>query len=239
MRELLRIFFHFLYHPFAFAYDLVAAAVSFGHWKDWVMEVVPFIEGTRTLEIGHGPGHLHRFLLRRNLDAVAMDESASMSRLARRRLTSANGRDASPHSLPQSGYAHVNLTRGLAQQLPFRDGAFETVIATFPAEYITDSRTLSEVKRCLSDGGRFVVLPVALPKNRLLSWLFRVTGQAPSDALQVIQQKLREPFVESEFDVGMHVLDRSSGTLIVIVATARAAVPGGSPTAEDGDGSIK
>jgi ubiquinone/menaquinone biosynthesis C-methylase UbiE len=239
MRALLRIFFHFLYHPFAFAYDLVAAAVSFGHWKDWVMEVVPFIEGTRTLEIGHGPGHLHRFILRRSLGAVAMDESASMSRLARRRLISANGRDASPPSSPQSGYAHTNLARGLAQRLPFRDGAFETVIATFPAEYITDPRTLSEVKRCLSDGGRFVVLPVALPKNRLLSWLFRVTGQAPGDALQVIQQKLREPFVESEFDVEMHVLERNSGTLIVIVATARAAVPGGSPTAGDGDGSIK
>lgn len=219
MRALLRLFFHFLYHPFAFAYDLVAWTVSFGHWKDWVMEVVPFIEGTRTLEIGHGPGHLHRFLLRRSLDAVAMDESASMSRLARRRLTSANGQDTSPHSPSQSGYAQTNLLRGLAQQLPFRDGAFETVIATFPAEYITDPRTLTEVRRCLSDGGRFVVLPVALPNNRFLAWLFRVTGQAPSDALQVIQQKLQEPFVESEFDTEMHVLERSSGTLIVIVAS--------------------
>lgn len=218
MQIVLRVFFYLLYHPFAFAYDIVAAAVSFGHWKDWVMEVVPFIEGTRTLEIGHGPGHLHRFLLRRSLDAVAMDESAPMSRLARRRLTSAKGTSQSLPASPQSGYAQTNLVRGLAQGLPFRDGAFETVIATFPAEYITDPRTLSEVRRCLSDGGRFIVLPVALPKNRFLAWLFRVTGQAPKDALQVIQQKLQEPFVESEFDTEMHVLERSSGTLVVIVA---------------------
>lgn len=218
MQALLRVFFHFLYHPFAFAYDFVAATVSFGRWKDWIMEVTPFIKGTRTLEIGHGPGHLHRFLLRRSLDAVAMDESAAMSRLAKRRVTSTKRQDTSPPPSPQSGYAQTNLARGLAQQLPFRDGAFETVIATFPAEYITDPRTLSEVRRCLSDGGRFIVLPVAMPKNRFLSWLFRVTGQAPSDALQVIQKKLREPFVESEFDVETHVLERSSGTLIVIVA---------------------
>lgn len=218
MQALLHVFFHFLYHPFAFAYDFVAATVSFGRWKDWVMEVTPFIKGTRTLEIGHGPGHLHRFLLRRSLDAVAMDESAAMSRLAKQRVTSTKRQDTSPPPSPQSGYAQTNLARGLAQQLPFRGGAFETVIATFPAEYITDPRTLSEVRRCLSDGGRFIVLPVAMPKNRFLSWLFRVTGQAPSDALQVIQKKLREPFVESEFDVETHVLERSSGTLVVIVA---------------------
>lgn len=224
MRTLLRVFFHLLYHPFAFAYDLVAGIVSFGHWKEWVLEVVPFIQGTRTLEIGHGPGHLHRFLLRRGLVAVALDESATMSRLARRQVIAAQASrqpSALSHSQPRSqhsGYAQINLTRGLAQALPFRDGAFETVIATFPAEYIADPRTLSEVRRCLSDGGRFVVLPAALPKNRLLAWLFRVTGQAPSDAVQVIQKKLQEPLIQAAFETKMHVVEKPSGTLIIIVA---------------------
>lgn len=202
MRAFLRVFFHFLYHQFAFAYDIVAATVSFGHWKNWILEVVPFIQGTRTLEIGHGPGHLQRVLLSRGLVAVAMDESASMGRLAKRNT------DGS-----------ARLTRGLAQHLPFRDEAFDTIIATFPAEYITDAQTLSEAKRCLSGGGRFIVLPVAMPKNRFLSWLFKVTSQAPSDALKVIQEKLEEPFIKSEFDVETHVRDIKSGTLIVIVAT--------------------
>jgi len=221
VRALLRVFYYFLYHQFAFTYDLVAAIVSFGNWKDWVLEVVPFIKGTRTLEIGHGPGHLQRVLRSRGLVAVAIDESAPMGRLAKRNLSKRdigslnNTFQSTTH---RSDHAQINLTRGLAQHLPFRNEAFDTIIATFPAEYISDPQTLSEVRRCLSDGGRFVVLPVAMPKNRLLSWLFRVTGQAQSDALQVIQQKLREPFVESGFDVGMHVLDRSSGTLIVIVA---------------------
>jgi ubiquinone/menaquinone biosynthesis C-methylase UbiE len=222
MRPLLQIFFHFLYHQFAFAYDLVAAAVSFGHWKDWILEVVPFIKGTRILEIGHGPGHLQRVLLDRGLVSVAIDESSSMGRLAKRNLTKHNSVHpsySSPVFTHQSDYAQENLTRGLAQRLPFRNEAFDTVIATFPAEYISDPRTLSEVKRCLSDGGRFVVLPVAMPKNRFLSWLFRVTGQAPSDALQVIQKKTEEPFIESDFEVETHVLELLSSTLIIIVAT--------------------
>ncbi len=205
MRTLLQVFFRLLYHPFAFAYDLVAAIVSFGRWQEWILEVVPFVHGTLTLELGHGPGHLHRFLLRRGLTAVAMDESAPMSRLARRRLSKLH-------------VAPFHLVRGLAQTLPFRDGAFETVIATFPAEYITDSRTLSEVRRCLSDGGRFIVLPAALPRNKFLAWLFRVTGQAPSDAVRVIREKLQEPLLQSEFDAKIHLLERSSGTLIVVLA---------------------
>jgi hypothetical protein len=57
-----------------------------------------------------------------------------------------------------------------------------------------------------------------MPKNRFLSWLFKVTSQAPSDALNIIQEKLKEPFIISEFDVDTHVLDVKSGTLIIIVA---------------------
>ena len=201
MRTILRIFFQFLYHQFAFTYDLVAATVSFGHWKNWILEVVPFIEGTRTLEIGHGPGHLQRILLSRGLVAVAIDESASMSRLAK-------------HNTDGS----ARLTRGLAQHLPFCNEAFDTIIATFPTEYFTDPQTLSEVKRCLSDGGRFVVLPAAMPKNWFLAWLFKVTGQASSDAVKIVREKLEEPFIESNFDVETHIIERNSGTLIVIVA---------------------
>ena len=201
MRPLLQIFFRFLYHQFAFAYDLVAAIVSFGHWKDWILEVVPFIEGTRTLEIGHGPGHLQRFILSRNLISVAIDESAPMGQLTKRNT---NGK--------------AQLTRGLAQQLPFRHKIFDTVIATFPAEYISDPLTLSEVKRCLSDRGRFIILPVAMPKNRFLLWLFKATGQAPSNAMEFIQNRLEEPFIETEFDVETHVLERNSGRLIILIA---------------------
>lgn len=208
MKTFLRFFFRLLYHPFAFTYDLVAATVSFGRWKDWILEVIPFIAGTRVLELGHGPGHLQRVLLSRSLPAldrvvaVGLDESPQMGRLAKRNT------DGS-----------ARLTRGLAQQLPFASGSFETIIATFPTEYFADPSTLAEVKRCLDNGGRFIVLPAAMPRNPLLSWLFKFTEQAPVEALKIVRERLEKPFLEADFHVETHVLELRSGRLIIIVAT--------------------
>ena len=202
MRTFLRFFFRLLYHPFAFTYDLVAATVSFGKWKDWILEVLPFIAGTRILELGHGPGHLQRILLSRKLVAVGLDESRQMGRLAKR-----------------NSHGNARLTRGLAQQLPFASASFDTIIATFPTEYFADPETLSEVRRCLDNGGRFVVLLAAMPKNRFLSWLFKITEQAPTEALKTVQERLEEPFLEANFHVETHLLDLQSGRLIIIVAT--------------------
>ncbi len=183
------------------------------------MSVVPFIEGKRVLEIGHGPGHLQRILLSRGLVAVGIDESAQMGRLAKRNLKKHTSKSPSlVHPNPRSGYTQINLTRGLAQSLPFPGGSFETVIATFPSEYITDPRTLAEVKRCLSSGGRFVVLPVAWPRSRILDWLFRVTGEAPSEALELVTARFNEPFIRAGFETEIQTLDVKSGVLLIILA---------------------
>jgi len=219
VKSILRLFFRLLYHQFAFAYDLVAATVSFNRWKDWVMSVVPFIEGNRVLEIGHGPGHLQRILLSRSLFAVGIDESAQMGRLAKRNLEKLTSKSSSSVNLNfQSRYTQGNLTRGLAQYLPFPSGSFDTVMATFPSEYITDPRTLAEVKRCLSSRGRFIVLPVAWPRNWMLDWLFRVTGEAPSEALELVTSRFNEPFVRAGFETEIQTLDVQSGVLLIILA---------------------
>ena len=201
MKAFLRLFFRLLYHQFAFTYDLVAAAVSFNRWKDWVGEVLPFIDGRRVLELGHGPGHLQRILLSRGLAAVAIDESSHMGLLARR-----NTRGS------------ARLARGLAQTLPFSGGAFDTIVSTFPTEYIFDPVTLSEARRCLSDGGRLIVLPVAMPKNRFLEWLYRVMGESPSDAEAVVKRKLLTPFMKAGFQTELQVIDVQSSRLFIILA---------------------
>lgn len=221
MKRLLRFFFRLLYHQFAFTYDLVAAAVSFNRWKYWVVSVVPFIEGTRILEIGHGPGHLQRALRSRGRVAVGIDESPQMGRLARRNLTRFFHSKISDQSNPNHrnvAYTQLNLVQGVAQHLPFCSGSLETIVATFPTEYITDPQTLAEVKRCLQTRGRLIVLPVALPKNRVLDWLFKVTHQRPAEALEVIQAKLKEPFLAAGFDTEVKMMDVHSGILLIVLA---------------------
>lgn len=142
MRTLLRIFFYLLYHPLAGLYDLVAALVSFGKWQQWVFSVIPYIEGERVLELGHGPGHLQRALQKRGYHTFGLDSSRQMGHLAQRKL----------------GKEH-RLVRGKAQALPFPEEAFSCVVATFPSEYILERSTLEEARRVLKTGGKILVIP--------------------------------------------------------------------------------
>jgi ubiquinone/menaquinone biosynthesis C-methylase UbiE len=206
----LRIAFYLLYHPFAWSYDLVAAAVSLGRWLDWVRTVAPFIEGTRVLELGHGPGHLQRLLLSQGLFAVGLDESRQMGHSAKKRLS-------------ESGYTQFNLSRGLAQALPFPTENFDSVVSTFPSNYIFETSTMMEVHRILKNGGRFIVLPAAwiIGKKlmeRYAAALFRVTGQAPAEPVDIISERLREPFTEAGFDVNVEQIEVKSSLVMIIVA---------------------
>lgn len=204
MLRFLRTFFRLLYNPFAWTYDFVAASVSLGMWKSWVLSTLPYIEGPRVLELGHGPGHLQLALHHRGLWAAGLDRSPQMGRIAIRRLRKA-------------GYA-AGLVNGYAQNLPFPSRAFSTVVATFPTEYIADPLTLAEIRRVLSPGGRLIILPVAwitgqaIP-HRLAAWLFRFTGQAPG-----WDESFADPFRKAGFDVRVERIQKRSASLLLILA---------------------
>ena len=197
----MRVFFDLLYHPFAFAYDFVAAIVSFGRWNDWVQSVTPFIGGTRILELGHGPGHLQLELTTRGFDSVAMDESAPMGRIAKHRLGNS-----------------MKLARAVTQKIPFASKTFDTVISTFPSEYIFDPQTLAEAHRVLRSGGRLIVLPVAFPTSGFLKWLYKVTGESPAKLDNILKERFKQPFTEAGFSVELKTVELKSSTLLIILA---------------------
>jgi ubiquinone/menaquinone biosynthesis C-methylase UbiE len=167
-RALLLRAFHLLYHQFAWAYDAVSAVVSLGRWRDWGKAALPFLTESRVLELGHGPGHLLAALAGGEWQAVGLDLSPQMGRLARRRLT-------------KLGLA-ARLARGRGQALPFTDGSFDSVVAVFPAPYIIAPDTGAAIHRVLRSGGRLVIVPEAEltgsgPMIRGVEWLYRITGQ--------------------------------------------------------------
>jgi ubiquinone/menaquinone biosynthesis C-methylase UbiE len=202
----MRFFFYHFYHTFSWAYDFVAAVVSIGRWRTWIQTVLPFIQGTRILEIGHGPGHLQRILLDRKLFVVGLDESRQMGRLAK-----------------YNTGGTANLTRGLAQSLPFDAQTFDTVFSTFPAEYIFDPRAIADAHRVLRKGGLFIVLPAAWivgrkALDRAAAWLFRVTGEAPVNVADMIRERAVHPFERVGFKVETRQIEVKSSVVLIIMA---------------------
>ena len=155
------------YREFAFTYDMVALAVSGGRWFEWGRAALPYLAGN-TLELGCGTGHLQARMLAAGQPGVGVDASPQMLAIARARLESLG--------------AQPRLARALAQALPFPTGTFDSVVATFPSEYIVDPGTLREIARVLRPGGRLVVALAASfgaddAYQRLVGLLYRATLQ--------------------------------------------------------------
>jgi ubiquinone/menaquinone biosynthesis C-methylase UbiE len=206
LHSLLRFFFHLLYHPFAWTYDLVAALVSLGHWKGWVLSALPFLEG-RVLEIGYGPGHLQLALHAHGFATFGLDESQQMSRLAERRLR-------------LKGFP-VRLARAYAQHLPFAANAFDTLVATFPSGYIFEADTLAETRRVLAPAGRLVIIPTAWITGRgiherLAAGLFKLSGEA--GAIEAVMSSISARLQANGFNVRHELLECPGSKVLVIIA---------------------
>jgi len=182
-----------LYGRFARSYDAVARIVSLGQWHLWSETGLDYVVGHTVLEVGHGPGHLLPELHRRGYRAIGLDPSPQMGVLARNRLR------ARGMQLP--------VIRGRAQHLPFLSSSFDTVIATFPTDFIFDPLTLSEVARVLAPGGSLVAVLSAVlvrsdPISRIIEWAYRITGQRePRTQTQIAPAFLRAGLIASQLEV--------------------------------------
>ncbi len=125
-----------------------ASTVPFaGQWRVWQRLVLPRLRGTRVLEIGCGPGKLLADMVRAGYTCAAVDRSPQMVAAARDELRR-QGLDGS----------EAPVTQADVQHLPFLGESFDTVVSTFPTEYIYEPATLREVARVLRPGGRLIVV---------------------------------------------------------------------------------
>ncbi len=124
-----------------------ASTVPFaGQWRVWQQLVIPRIHGHDVLELGCGLGDLLADMLEAGYMCRAIEHSPQMVEAARATLAK---RKLGPASC---------IMQGSAQQLPFPTGMFDSVVSTFPSEYIYDPDTIAEVERILRPGGKIIII---------------------------------------------------------------------------------
>jgi ubiquinone/menaquinone biosynthesis C-methylase UbiE len=210
---LLRFGFHLLYNQLAWTYDWVSRIVSLGQWQEWQRAALPYLKGAEILELAHGPGHMLVELNGAGYQVYGIDISRNMGRLARGRL----------HKL---GFP-IALIRGDARCLPFRSETYDSILSTFPTEFIFEQRTLDSLVRVLKPGGRVVIVPEARLVNgglirRLIEWLFKITGQrVESDSNSWLAQRwieVEKRILAAGFKVSLERIDLEDSTVTIVLA---------------------
>ncbi len=218
--ELRRVAFEALYSRFAWAYDWVSRTFFLGQWRVWQRAAIPHLQGPRVLEVGMGTGDLHIALLRAGYQVWGIDFSPQMLRQAARKV----------RRLRVGGF---KACRARAQALPFPTGYFDSVVSTFPSDYITDPKTIAEIARVLRAGGRLVIVPGGWlkprgGKGRIYEFVEKVVYGGRNEANHSIERHVHgaswvdtlvERLVEAGFSVTTHVVANERGEAVVVVAT--------------------
>src|SRR5215469_13893130 len=124
-----------------------ASTVPFaGQWRVWQRLVLSRLHGHDVLELGCGLGDLLADMSDAGYVCLAVERSPQMVEAARETLQRRNLS------------TKASVIQGSVQHLPFSNASFDTVVSTFPSEYIYDPDTIAEVERVLRSGGRFIVV---------------------------------------------------------------------------------
>ncbi len=201
-------FFQRLYHQFAWSYDIVAAVVSLGRWNSWIRAIVPYINGERIVELGPGTGVLLSALASDSHFCVGVDESSQMLHQAQRRIRRTNSRN-------------IHLIRGRGGSIPLQSHSYNVVVATFPTEYIYESRTIDEIQRVLRPGGQAVILISAQVGGgrlieKLLRKIYAITRQSPDSDMDL--EVFRHPYAEAGFTTRLEWITSGRDRLLILIA---------------------
>ncbi|CAM4002409.1 class I SAM-dependent methyltransferase [Mesobacillus thioparans] len=143
---------------FASVYDTLMGPLE----KRWIARVrrkiVSGLEG-EILEIGSGTGANFPYYSKGNVDRlVSIEPNPYMLDQARERAEE-NG-------------LQVEFHKGMAESLPFRDGEFDTVIATLVLCSVKDpNQVFNEMKRVCKKGGRIVLFEHVRTESKSLAAL--------------------------------------------------------------------
>jgi ubiquinone/menaquinone biosynthesis C-methylase UbiE len=135
-------------HPiFARFYDRMTAGTERAGLGEMRRELLAVATG-RVLELGAGTGHNLIYYTNAVTELVMTEPEPNMARQLRERVAANPGAAGNPSVIEAS-----------AEDLPFDDGSFDTVVATLVLCTIPDPlRALGEARRVLVEGGKFLYL---------------------------------------------------------------------------------
>jgi ubiquinone/menaquinone biosynthesis C-methylase UbiE len=133
----------------------------------------------RILDLGCGAGHVS-FVVAPHAKAVtAYDLSDEMLAVV-------------AHSAQQRGLQNIGIQKGMAETLPFEDGAFDLVLSRFSAHHWLDvPAALAEINRVLTPNGAAVFVDIVAPESPMNDTILQ-TAEVLRDASHVRDYRVSE-----------------------------------------------
>ena len=149
------------------SYDRLNHIISFNLdriWRRRVMRIVRRAKATKIMDIATGTGDLAIAMAKRvdRTQILGIDLSEEMLAVARRKVQK------------QGLEERIMLEKGDAENLHMVEtGSIDAATVAFGVRNFENLEGgLKEIHRTLREGGKFVVLELSVPKNRLIRWFY-------------------------------------------------------------------
>jgi ubiquinone/menaquinone biosynthesis C-methylase UbiE len=146
-------------------------------WRNWLKKAIPFIEGSKVLEVSFGTGYLMAQYAE-HFDTYGIDLNDAMIQITKRKLEK-KGLSAS-------------ISKGKVENLPFGDRAFDTIVNTMAfTGYPDGEKALDEMRRVLKNNGKLLLMDFDYPADRnIIGYSLVKIGEKYGDVMKDLKRYL-------------------------------------------------